>query len=184
MGWQKSARKTNTRLRFPGSPSPWDCLSGLPIQWGAINLSCRREAMAEGSKTCCSQARVIWLGHLYVGFSLILGLAWIRGTAPVARVQGWLRNAATQRQLQGFVSGGVCSTLEVWHWGWAPLNVLSDLGPGFTNPKILSYVMVCIRQYWHVYVRICTYPFCHDTFRAKCKCKTPTSMLNHRQRRW
>ena len=92
--------------------------------------------MAEGSKTCCSQARVIWLGHLYVGFSLILGLAWIRGTAPVARVQGWLRNAATQRQLQGFVSGGVCSTLEVWHWGWAPLNVLSDLGPGFTNPKI------------------------------------------------
>ena len=92
--------------------------------------------MAEGSKTCCSQARVIWLGHLYVGFSLILGLAWIRGTAPVARVQGWLRNAATQRQLQGFVSGGVCSTLEVWHWGWAPLNVLSDRGPGFTNPKM------------------------------------------------
>ena len=101
--------------------------------------------MAEGSKTCCSQARVIWLGHLYVGFSLILGLAWIRGTAPVARVQGWLRNAATQRQLQGFVSGGVCSTLEVWHWGWAPLNVLSDRGPGFTNPKI-SAVDTCISR--------------------------------------
>ena len=53
---------------------------------------------------------------------------------PVSRVG--CGDAATQRQLQGFVSGGVCSARVVWHWGWAPLNVLSDQGPGFTNPKI------------------------------------------------